>query len=129
MDSIQNELLSEELIKIESISGIIGTVLANRNGLTITSQVPRSFNEKKIGALAATMFEAMETAIEELSEHIVNITVEYDDYQIIVMGATNQVILVVFLEYNIDLGIALIEIEESLKNIQDLFKDDKDVDK
>ena len=129
MDSIQNELLSEELIKIESISGIIGTVLTNRNGLTITSQVPRSFNEKKIGALAATMFEAMETAIEELSEQIVNITVEYDDYQILVMGATNQVILVVFLKYNIDLGIALIEVEESLKNIQDLFKDDKNVDK
>ena len=129
MDSNQIEQLSKELIKLESVLGIIGTVLANRNGLTITSRVPRSINEKKIGALAATMFEAMETAIEELNQEIINITVEYDDYQVIVIGATNQVILVALLEYNIDLGITLIEVEESLSNIQEIIKEDKNVDK
>jgi len=129
MDSIQIEQLSKELIKLESVLGIIGTVLANRNGLTITSRVPRSINEKKIGALAATMFEAMETAIEELNEEIINITVEYDEYQLVVMGATSQVILVALIEYNIDLGITLIEVEESLTIIQEIIRGDKNVDK
>lgn len=129
MDSIQIEQLSKELIKLESVLGIIGTVLVNRNGLTITSRVPRTVNEKKIGALAATMFEAMETAIEELNEEICNITVEYDEYQLVVMGATNQVILVALIEYNIDLGITLIEVEESLSNIQEIIRYDENVNK
>lgn len=128
MDSIQIEQLSKELIKLETVLGIIGIVLVNRNGLTITSRVPRTINEKKMGALAATMFEAMETAIEELNEEIINITVEYDEYQLVVMGATNQVILVALIEYNIDLGITLIEVEETLNIIQDLIRDDKNVD-
>ena len=128
MDSIQIEQLSKELIKLETVLGIIGIVLVNRNGLTITSRVPRTINEKKIGALAATMFEAMETAIEELNEEIINITVEYDEYQLVVIGATSQVILVALIEYNIDLGITLIEVEESISIIQDLMRDDKNVD-
>lgn len=129
IDSIQIEQLSKELFKLESVLGIIGTVLVNRNGLTITSRVPRTINEKKIGALAATMFEAMETAIEELNEEICNITVEYDEYQLVVMGATNQVILVALIEYNIDLGITLIEVEESLSNIQEIIRYDENVNK
>jgi predicted regulator of Ras-like GTPase activity (Roadblock/LC7/MglB family) len=129
MDSIQIEQVSKELIKLESVLGIIGTVLVDRNGLTITSRVPRTIDEKKIGALAATMFEAMETAIEELNEEIINITVEYDEYQLVVMGATSQVILVALIEYNIDLGITLIEVEESLSTIQEIIRSDKNVDK
>ncbi|MCJ7648090.1 MAG: roadblock/LC7 domain-containing protein [Candidatus Lokiarchaeota archaeon] len=129
MDSIQIEQVSKELIKLESVLGIIGTVLVDRNGLTITSRVPRTIDEKKIGALAATMFEAMETAIEELNEEIINITVEYDEYQLVVMGATIQVILVALIEYNIDIGITLIEVEESLSIIQEIIRDDKNVDK
>ena len=129
MDSIQIEQVSKELIKLESVLGIIGTVLVDRNGLTITSRVPRTIDEKKIGALAATMFEAMETAIEELNEDICNITVEYDEYQLVIMGATSQVILVALIEYNIDLGITLIEVEESISIIQEIIKDDKNVDK
>jgi len=129
MDSIQIEQVSKELIKLESVLGIIGTVLVDRNGLTITSRVPRTIDEKKIGALAATMFEAMETAIEELNEEIINITVEYDEYQLVVMGATSQVILVALIEYNIDLGITLIEVEESLTIIQEIIRGDKNVDK
>jgi len=129
MDSIQIEQVSKELIKLESVLGIIGTVLVDRNGLTITSRVPRTIDEKKIGALAATMFEAMETAIEELNEEIINITVEYDEYQLVVIGATSQVILIALIEYDIDLGITLIEVEESLTTIQEIIRDDKNVDK
>jgi len=129
MDSIQIEQLSKELNKLNSVLGIIGTVLVNRNGLTITSQVHRSFNEKKIGALAATMFEAMETATEQLDDNIINITVEYDDYQLLIIAVTNQVILVTLIEYDIDLGIILIEVDESLSSIKEIIRVDKIVDK
>ncbi|MBY9004247.1 MAG: roadblock/LC7 domain-containing protein [Candidatus Lokiarchaeota archaeon] len=129
MDSIQIEQFSKELERLDRFESIIGTVLVNRNGLTITSRVPRSVNEKKIGALAATIFEAMETAIEELNEDIINITVEYDEYQLVVIGDTSQVILVALIEYNIDLGIILIEIEESLSIVQEIIKNDEIVNK
>ncbi|MHA1670619.1 MAG: roadblock/LC7 domain-containing protein [Promethearchaeota archaeon] len=129
MDSIQIEQLSKELEGLTGFDSILGSILVNRNGLTITARVQRTINEKKIGALAATMFEAMETATEELNENIINITVEYDEYQLIVMSVTNQVILVALVEYDIDLGITLIDIEESLSTIQEIIRDDKNVDK
>ncbi|MHA1106405.1 MAG: roadblock/LC7 domain-containing protein [Promethearchaeota archaeon] len=129
MDSIQIEQLTKELERLTGLESVLGSVLVNRNGLTITSRVPRTVNEKKMGALAATMFEAMESAIEELNEEIINITVEYDEYQLVVIGAKSQVILVAIIEYDIDLGITLIEAEETLNIIQDLIRDDKNVDK
>ena len=109
--------ITRELDKLESVNGIIGTAIVNRNGLTIISRLPRDIDNRKFGAMAATMFEAMETATSTLKDKVLNLTVEFDDYQLVVYVLNAEIIFVSLLELNIDLGIVLIEIEECTKII------------
>jgi len=109
--------ITRELDKLELVNGIIGTAIVNRNGLTIISRLPRDIDNRKFGAMAATMFEAMETATSTLKDKVLNLTVEFDDYQLIVYVLNAEIIFVAFLDLNIDLGLVLIEIEECTKII------------
>ncbi len=114
--------VTKELDKLELVNGIIGTAIVNRNGLTIISRLPRDIDNRKFGAMAATMFEAMETATTALKDNVLNLTVELDEYQLIVYVLNAEIIFASLLELNIDLGIVLIEIEECTKIIQKLLK-------
>jgi predicted regulator of Ras-like GTPase activity (Roadblock/LC7/MglB family) len=114
--------ITRELDKLELVNGIVGTAIVNRNGLTIISRLPRDIDNRKFGAMAATMFEAMITASTTLKDKVLNLTVEFHDYQLIVYVLNDEIIFVSLLEQNIDLGIVLIEIEESTKIIQKLLE-------
>jgi predicted regulator of Ras-like GTPase activity (Roadblock/LC7/MglB family) len=114
--------ITRELDKLELVNGIIGTAIVNRNGLTIISGLPRDIDNRKFGAMAATMFEAMETATTALKDNVLNLTVELDEYQLIVYVLNAEIIFASLLELNIDLGIVLIEIEECTKIIQKLLE-------
>jgi len=109
--------ITRELDKLELVNGIIGTAIVNRNGLTIISRLPRDIDNRKFGAMAATMFEAMETATSTLKDKVINLTVEFDDYQLVVYVLNAEIIFASLLELNIDLGLVLIEIEECTKII------------
>ncbi|MHA2393196.1 MAG: roadblock/LC7 domain-containing protein [Promethearchaeota archaeon] len=123
MNNLQKLSLNKELEKLESISDIIGTALVNRNGLLITSRLPRDINDMKFGAMAATMFSAIETATSSLeSKPVDNLTVEFGDFQLIVVGADEFIILVSLLNLNINLGLIFIEIEETLKKIRKILE-------
>ncbi|MFX0075452.1 MAG: roadblock/LC7 domain-containing protein [Candidatus Hermodarchaeota archaeon] len=122
IDPSKIDLVERELDKLELVNGIIGTTIVNRNGLVVVSRLPRDIDNRKFGAMAATMFEAMETASSTLNDQVKNLTVEFDDYQLIVYEVNSEIIFAVLLELNIDLGIALIEIEECTKIIHKLVK-------
>jgi len=122
IDSPKIDNITRELDKLELVNGIIGTAIVNRNGLTIISRLPRDIDNRKFGAMAATMFEAMETAANTLKDEVLNLTVEFDDYQLVVYVLNAEIIFVSLLELNIDLGIILIEVEESIKIIQKLLE-------
>lgn len=124
MNSIIIENFNKELDKLILVGGIIGLAIVNRNGLTILSNLPRNIDERKFGAMAATMFGAMETAISTFSDKLVNITVEFNDTQLIIFGVDKEVIIVSLVDLNIDLGLIFIEIEECLKNLQNYTKGD-----
>ena len=117
----RTEELHDLLMNLEVISGIIGTAIVKSNGLLITSRLPREIDDRKLGAMAATMLGAIETAISALgTTNINNLTVELgDDYQLIVLKATDQIILVSLLDLNVNLGLILIEIEETIKKIKE----------
>ncbi|MFX0140314.1 MAG: roadblock/LC7 domain-containing protein [Candidatus Hodarchaeota archaeon] len=124
MNSIAIGNFNKELDKLILVGGIIGTAIVNRNGLTILSNLPRNIDERKFGAMAATMFGAMETATSTFSDKLINITVEFNDYQLIIFGVNEEVIIVSLVDVNIDLGLIFIEIEECLKNLQNYTKRD-----
>jgi predicted regulator of Ras-like GTPase activity (Roadblock/LC7/MglB family) len=122
IESPKIDNVTRELDKLELVNGIVGTAIVNRNGLTIISRLPRDIDSRKFGAMAATMFEAMETASTTLKDKVLNLTVEFQDYQLVIFVLNAEIIIVSLLEQNIDLGIVLIEIEESTKIIQKLLE-------
>lgn len=123
MNSIKIQHLNMELEKLEEISDIIGTAIVNRNGLLIASKLPRDIEDRKFCAMAATMFGAIETAASTLgSNSVTNLTVEFNDFQLIIMAADEQTILVSLVNLNANLGLILIEIEEIIKNLKNTLK-------
>ncbi|MBY8990528.1 MAG: roadblock/LC7 domain-containing protein [Candidatus Lokiarchaeota archaeon] len=124
MNSLKIQHLNNELDKLEEISDIIGTAIVNRNGLLIVSKLPRDIEDRKFCAMAATMFGAIETAASTLgSNSVTNLTVEFNDFQLIIMAADEQTILVSLLNLNANLGLILIEIEEIIKNLKNTLKE------
>jgi predicted regulator of Ras-like GTPase activity (Roadblock/LC7/MglB family) len=121
-DSIIIENLNKELERLENFSEMIGSAIVNRNGLLISSRFPRDIDDRKLSALAATMFEAIETATSSLKNNqIKNITIEYQDYLLITVGINDNIILVSLFDLNVNLGLIFIEIEESIKNIKKII--------
>ena len=120
MNSEAIESVDEELRKLEKFgSGIIGNAIVSRNGLLITSRLPLDIDNRKFGAMAAALFNGMETAVETLeSKEIRNITVELDNYQIIALTINDQLFLVTLSEYSVNFGLILIELEEFIRKIK-----------
>ncbi|MFW9881836.1 MAG: roadblock/LC7 domain-containing protein [Candidatus Thorarchaeota archaeon] len=123
MNNLLFERFNKELERLSDFSDIIGVALVKRNGLLISSILPRDIDDRKLGALAATMFEAIETAASSLNViQIKNLTVEYQDYQFIIMEIDQEAILVSLIELETNLGLIFIEIEESIKNIKSIIQ-------
>ncbi len=119
MNDLKVQSIDKELEKLENIGGIIGTAIVKRNGLLISSKLPRDIDERKFGAMAATMYEAIEAAVSTLEKNqISHLTVEFNEYQLIIVAVDGNIILVSLMDLNINLGLILIEIEESIKNIK-----------
>jgi len=122
MNKLEIRSLQEELEKLRESSDILGTALVNRNGLLVSSRLPRDVDDRKFCAMAATMFGAIETAASTIgSNKVDNLTVEFSDFQLIIMETNENMILVSLLNLNINLGLIFIEIEEGVKNIKKIL--------
>jgi predicted regulator of Ras-like GTPase activity (Roadblock/LC7/MglB family) len=122
MNSYDIDLLKYELNKVSSNLGIIGCALVERNGLVIASELPRTFNEKTLAAMTATIFEAMESAIPEKEKKISSITVEYEEFDIFIAKVNDRILFIGLLEHDIDLGLILIEIEDFMDKISKIIE-------
>ena len=121
---IDADNLNDLLINLESISGIFGTCLVKNNGIVITSRLLSDIDSRKFGAMAATMFGSIETATKTLeNNNIDSLTVEFtNDYQLVVLKASDKILLVVLIGLNVNLGLILIEIEETIKKIKETLE-------
>ena len=118
MNDKELQNLNKELNKLKKFSGIIGIAIVNRNGLLISSHLPRDIDDRKFASMAAIMYESIETAVSSLNgDKIIHLTVEFDEYQLLVIEVDENIVLVSLMDLNINLGLILIEIEESIKKI------------
>jgi predicted regulator of Ras-like GTPase activity (Roadblock/LC7/MglB family) len=122
MKSLINQNLNTELEKLEIFEDLIGSAIVNRNGLLTSSRLPRNVDSRRLGAMAATMFGAIESASLTLGKKDVeNLIVEFNNYQVIVMGINEKLLLVSLLEKNTNIGLIFIELEEVIKNIKNIL--------
>jgi predicted regulator of Ras-like GTPase activity (Roadblock/LC7/MglB family) len=122
MDSLQIEGINKELAKFETVGGILGWAVVDENGLTILSRLPRSIEERKFGAIAATILGSMETATLSFKETLSNLTIEFENSQLVIMDSKTNILLVVLMEIGVDLGFVLLEMEDILNNINIMMR-------
>lgn len=119
MDPRTINKLNRELHKLlDYMRSMIGALIVDKNGILITSQLPREIEDRELGAIALSMHNSLETAVELLDqEEIAHISVELDDLQLILMK-NNEILIATVLKYNADLAMVLIEMEQLLKKFK-----------
>ncbi|MFX1236445.1 MAG: roadblock/LC7 domain-containing protein [Promethearchaeota archaeon] len=114
------EEIAKGLSRLEQFgSDIIGTVVVNHNGLIVISNLPIDIDDRKFGAMVATLYKGMEMALESIkSPRIRHITVEFNNYQILALGINESLIVATLLHKDINFGLVLIELEEFILKIK-----------
>ena len=122
MKDFEIENLNKELSILDSVSGIEGTAIVYRNGLLRTSRLPRDIDDRKFGAMVATIYGAMNTAVSTLEkEQIQNLIVEYEDYQVLALNINEQFMLVALVDSDTNYGLVMIELEEVINRIKTII--------
>ncbi len=123
MQSVKIDRLNGELKRLETLGGLIGTAIVKRNGLLVTCRLPRDIEERNLGAMAASMFESVEAAAKAIqSKQVYNITVRFNDCQLIAIEAGKDAMIVALVELNTNFGLFCIELEEIAKKIKRIMK-------
>ncbi len=119
MDKLKFQSLNKELEKLENFSGIIGSAIVNRNGLLISSRLPRYIDERKFATMSAIIYESIESVVSTLNENqIAHLTVEFNEFQLIIVEVDTSSIFVSLMDLKVNYGLILIEIEETIKNLK-----------
>ncbi len=119
MDKLEFQSLNKELEKLENFSGIIGSAIVNRNGLLISSRLPRYIDERKFATMSAIIYESIESVVSTLNENqIAHLTVEFNEFQLIIVEVDTSSIFVSLMDLKVNYGLILIEIEETIKNLK-----------
>ncbi len=116
--------LADILKKMEMVGGINGGAIVARNGLMMVSNLPKEIDDRRFCAMAATMMGAVETAAATLKRGAIKrVTAEVESATIIAMGAGPKAVLVVSADHNANLGMLMLEMEESSDKIRRLIEE------
>lgn len=116
------EMLEKVLKDINIVGGVETSAVASRDGLLICSTIPRKQNAETFVAMSATMIGAAETATTELGKGIPErIIVETKTGKIIGTGAGPKALLIVMTKPDVNLGLILIEMTKTSKQIKDIL--------
>lgn len=119
---LDEESIILELETLGQLEGLLGSAIVNRNGILLACWLPRSIDDRKFGAMSAFLFGASEMAARELNSNVINFIVEYERSQVLILEIDETYLIVCLLELDANLGLILIEIEESIINIKKLIQ-------
>ena len=123
MTETKSERLGMALKKVVAVSGVAGAAIVARNGLLISSELPRDVDEGRLGAMTATMMGAVETTGVTLSKGSVRrVIAEVEHATIVAMGAGPKAILVCTAENGVNLGMLLLEMEEQAMQVKTILE-------
>ena len=116
--------LVKNLRNLERFDGTIGgAAIVNRNGLLIASRLPLDIDDRKFGAMVAALLNGMESALETLNnKKIRHITVEMNEYQILIISINKELFLASLIEIECNFGLILVELEAFIKKIEPIIQ-------
>ncbi|MEA1945466.1 MAG: roadblock/LC7 domain-containing protein [Euryarchaeota archaeon] len=108
--------LSKTLSDLHNRAAIEASAIISRNGVLVTANAPK--DASVFAAMAATMLGAAEITAEGLNRGLPDrMIVESRHGRLIVMGAGRKMLLATLIEPNTNLGMVLVELEKTIKNI------------
>ena len=120
---VLSERLGEVLTDLKNVSGVESAVIATRDGLLIAANTLSGTHPETFAAMSATMLGAAEMATNDLNNGSVKrIIVESEDCRMVAVGSGSKSLLVVLTEVNSGLGLILVELEKSARNIGEILK-------
>ncbi len=117
----------EEVTKIlqeleDKVSDIIGSAVIRTNGLVIASALPGESNERMIAAMSAALLGTSKRSAEALfNGSFKSLNLELDKGNMFLIGA-GRVILVAITQKEPNIGLVTLEMEDTSKKIDDIFK-------
>ena len=118
------DMLDKILADTKKVGGVEASVVASRDGLLMTSNIPASIGARAetFAAMSATMLGAAETATTELGKGIPDrVIVESEHGKLIATGAGPKALLVVLTEPDAGLGLILVELEKAAEKIKKML--------
>jgi len=114
--------LQEIITDLKNLGGIEACIIASRDGLIMSSDMPDGIMAETFAAMSATMLGAAETATTELDKGLPGrIIVESQTGKLICMGAGPKALLVVMANPDASLGLILVEVEKAAVKIKELI--------
>ncbi|MFW9880917.1 MAG: roadblock/LC7 domain-containing protein, partial [Candidatus Thorarchaeota archaeon] len=104
------------------VSDIIGSAVIRTNGLVIASALPSEANERMIAAMSAALLGISKRSAEALFDgNFISLNLELDKGNMFLIGA-GRVILVAITRKEPNIGLITLEMEDTSKKIQEIFK-------
>lgn len=123
MAETKSERLTMALKKVVAVSGVAGAAIVARNGLLIASELPRDVDERRLGAMTATMMGAVETTGVTLNKGSVRrVIAEVEHATIVAMGAGPKALMVCTAENSVNLGMLMLEMEEQASQVKGILE-------
>jgi predicted regulator of Ras-like GTPase activity (Roadblock/LC7/MglB family) len=104
------------------VADIIGSAVIRTNGLVIASALPSESNERMIAAMSAALLGTSKRSAEALfNGNFKSLNLELDKGNMFLIGA-GRVILVAITSKEPNIGLVTLEMEDTSKKINEIFK-------
>ncbi|MBI5000977.1 MAG: roadblock/LC7 domain-containing protein [Euryarchaeota archaeon] len=123
MTETKGEALRNALKKVTAVHGVVGAAIVARNGLLIASELPKDVDERRLGAMTATMMGAVETAGMTLNKGSVRrVIAEVEHSTIVATGAGQKAIMVCTADNGVNLGMLMLEMEDQSAQVRAILE-------
>lgn len=111
------------LKKINRINGVRGSLLVNREGMIVVSDVTEGVDEGGISALSSTIFVNLQSALKRLDFGMPSrFTISGERGRILLFNIGDELVLTVLTRKDVNMGLLKVEIKESADELLQKLK-------
>jgi len=113
--------MKEVLNNLNKVDGVRGSLIVGRDGLVVLSEFAEDMEENTIAAFASSVVSALENALEKMKRGTLTRFLITGEKGRVVLESAGNAILIVMLDSDSNLGLALLEIKNAAGSIQATF--------
>jgi len=109
--------------QLHSLPNVLAVVIARRDGVVITSDLPSPMDSQKIAAMAASIIGTSEMVVQELKQgSLTEVTVGSKDGKVLGLGAGEEAILVTLLGRDANVKMIQLNLEMSAAEVDEALR-------